>query len=83
MPYLEVSQGNKDELEEVIELEAPDLINKSIKEAEKIAKEQNIELVIENLNEGDEIDKENTIITNQIPRPGITIKTGSKVYIKY
>ncbi len=83
MPYLEVNQGNKDELEEVVEIQTPDLINKSIKEAEKIAKEQNIELVIENLNEGEEIDKQNTIITDQIPRPGITIKTGSKVYVKY
>lgn len=58
-------------------------MNKNIKEAEKIAKEKNIELVIENLNEGDEIDKENTIIIDQIPKPGITIKTGSKVYVKY
>ena len=82
MPYLEVSQGNKDELEEIVEVETPDLINKSIKEAEKIVKEKNLELVIENLKEGDEIDKENTILTNQIPKPGIKIKEGSKVYVK-
>lgn len=58
-------------------------MGKTLKEAEKIAKEQQIELVIENLNEGEEIDKENTYVSYQIPRPGITINTKSKVYIKY
>ena len=45
-----------------------------------MAKEQQIELVIENLDE--DLDKENTYIENQIPRPGIKINTGSKVYVK-
>ncbi len=40
-------------------------------------------MIIENLNEGDEINEEKTIINEQTPKPGITIKTGSKVYVKY
>ena len=82
LPYLEVNQGNADEVEQAVEIETPDFVGKSIKEAEKMAKEQQIELVIENLNEGEEIDKENTFIETQIPRAGIKINTGSKVYVK-
>ena len=48
LPYLEVSQGNQDEVEVVEQVETPDLIGKSITEAEKIVKESGLELVIQN-----------------------------------
>lgn len=53
----------------------------SIKEAEKILKENKLEISIENEVEG--LDKENTIIKEQTPNTGIKINSGNKVYIKY
>ncbi len=59
----------------------PNIQGISIKEAEKITKELGLEISIDNSTE--DIDKENTIITEQIPINGITINKGSKIYIKY
>ena len=79
LPYLEVSQGNSEEVEVVEEIQAPDLLGKTLEEAEKIVKENGIELVIENEMEG--LDKVNTLVKEQVPKAGITIKKGSKIYI--
>lgn len=81
LPYLEVNQGNVEEIETVEEIQAPDLLGKTIGEAQKIAKENEIELVIEN--EVEELDKQSIMVKEQIPKAGITIKKGSKIYIKY
>ncbi len=81
LPYLEVNQGNKEEIEQIEEITVPNLIGKTIQEAQKEAKEKEVELVIEN--EIEELDKQNTIVREQIPNSGITIKKGSKIYIKY
>lgn len=63
------------------EIQAPDLLGKTLEEVQKIAKENEIELVIEN--EGEELDKQSVIVKNQIPKAGITIKKGSKIYVTY
>lgn len=81
LPYLEVTQGNEEEVEIIEEIETPDLLEKTIEEAQKITKENEIELVIEN--ESEELDKQNTIVKEQTPKAGITIKKGNKIYIKY
>ena len=47
----------------------------------KILKDSSLEIVIEN--DSEELDKENTIIKEQIPKAGITVNSGSKVYVKY
>ena len=84
LPYMEINQGNVDEVEQTEQLSTPDILGKSISEAEKILKENNLEMVIENnQDEQSEIDKENTFITEQTPNAGIVINKGSKVYIKY
>ena len=80
LPYLEVQQGNQDEIEQVEQVETPDIIGKSISEAEKILKEVGLELVIQNENE--EIDKDSSIIETQTPQAGIVINTGNKVYVE-
>lgn len=72
LPYLEVNQGNEEEVEIVEEVETPDLLGKTIEEAEKLLKENGVELVIENQTE--EIDKQNTIVKEQIPKAGIIVK---------
>ncbi len=81
LPYLEVNQGNQDEIEVVEEIEVPELLGKTLVEAQKIAKENEIELIIEEEIEG--LDKESIIVKEQVPKAGIIIKKGSKVYVKY
>ena len=81
LPYLEVSQGNQDELEEVEEVQVPNIEGMSIKEAEKVVKELGVELNFEN--EVENLDKENTIIVEQTPKEGVFVNKGNKIYIRY
>lgn len=81
LPYLEVNQGNEDELEQIEEIKTPNIEGITIKEAEKIIKDIGLEINIENDNE--ELDKENILVKEQTPKEGIVINKGTKVYIKY
>ncbi|MCI8411130.1 MAG: PASTA domain-containing protein [Clostridia bacterium] len=81
LPYLEVNQGNQEEVEQVEQIQTPDVVGKSISEVEKILKENGLITVIEN--ETEELDKENTIVKDQTPKAGITVNSGSKIYIGY
>lgn len=81
LPYLEVNQGNTDEIEQREEIEMPDLLGKTLNEAKKIIKENELEIVIQN--ETEEMDFENITVTNQTPKAGIKINKGNKVYIEY
>lgn len=85
LPYLEVNQGNADEVEIKEEVVVPNVIGLSVKEAEKILKEIGLELSIEGFVEEnkDNLDKENTIINEQTPTEGITINKGNKIFVKY
>ena len=80
LPYLEVNQGNQEEIETVEEIEVPDVIGKTIKEAEKILKDIGLDLIIEE--EKKELTKEE-IITEQTPKANIKIKKENKIYVKY
>ncbi|MBQ3413990.1 MAG: PASTA domain-containing protein [Clostridia bacterium] len=80
MPYLEVNQGNQEEVEVVEEVNVPNVTGLSIKEAEKILKEVGLELSIEGITEEN---KENTIIKEQIPTEGIKINKRNKIFAKY
>lgn len=81
MPYLEVTQGNTDEVEQIEQVQVPDITEKTISEAQKILKDNSLEMVIEN--DSEELDKDNIIIKEQIPKAGITVNSASKIYIKY
>lgn len=78
MPYLEVSQGNQDEVEIINQVVVPELEGKTVKEAKQIAKENNINLVIES--ETEKLDEENVVIKEQTPKAGIVINEGTNVY---
>lgn len=80
LPYLEVNQGNVEEVEPVERVQMPDVLGKSIQEAEKLLKESGLEIIIEN--ETDGLDKENTVVKEQIPNAGITVNKGSKAHIR-
>lgn len=62
-------------------MQVPNVVGMSIKEATKILKEENLEIIINN--EEKNMDKENVVITNQIPTPGINVNAGSKIYVDY
>lgn len=81
LPYLEVIKSNIDEVENVEQVETPDVTQKTISEADKLLKESGLELVIEDGTDG--LDYSNMIVKEQIPRPGITVNKGSKVYVKF
>ena len=79
LPYLEIKKDNQDE-EEKGEVEVPNLIGLTRKEAKKMLEE--VGLLIEtkeslktNLGEDDET------IKSQLPKAGIKIKQGSTVYV--
>lgn len=80
LPYLEVNQGNLNEIEQVAQVETPNLIGKTIEEAEKICKENKLQFRIEE-SDGSPIDK-TKIVQNQIPQAGIIVKENSCVYIE-
>lgn len=69
------------EKENSLEVQIPNIEGKTIKEAEKILKENNLQLIINNNQE--EIDKENIIIKEQTPKAGIKVKEGSTIYIEF
>ncbi len=81
LPYLEVNkQVLEEDSEEVLQqVQVPDIMGKSLEEAEQILKENHLEMSIEN----EEIDKENTYVKNQIPSSGIMVNEESKVIIEY
>ena len=60
----------------------PDITEKTISEAQKILKDNSLEMVIIE-NDSEELDKDNIIIKEQIPKAGITVNSASKIYIKY
>ena len=82
MPYLNVEQGNKEEVEEIEKVEVPDIMGKTLSEAEKIIKEKGLEFVIQNSSKEENIDKEKVIIKNQTPSAGIILNKGNKIYIE-
>ena len=85
MPYLEVNQGNQEEVEVIEEVTVPNLVGMSIKEAEKILKDTGLELSVEGTTEENKetLDKENTIIKEQTPTEGIKINKGNKIFVNY
>ena len=76
---MEIQKDNIKEGEEVKEeVSVPELIGLTIKEAEKITKELGLEINIDG-----EIDKENTVITEQTPAEGVKVKKRNKILVKY
>ena len=85
LPYLEVNQGNKDEVEQIEEVSVPNITGLSIKEAQKILKEVGLEMSIDGITEENKesLDIENTIIKEQTPTEGIKINKENKIFVKY
>lgn len=80
LPYMELEKDNVDEENNETEVEMPELRGKTIEEAEKILKELQIELEVNDI-DIKEINKKETIIREQLPKPGIKILNNKKVYV--
>lgn len=80
LPYLQVRQDYTDQIEVKEQVPIPDLRNKSIKEAEKIAKEAKLNLEY-TLPEGS--NKEEIFIKEQNPKPGITVNQDSNIHVEF
>ena len=80
LPYLEL---NKDKVleEKIEEFEMPDLRDTSIKDAKAKLKEKGMEYEI-NIDKNKEIDENNVVIKEQLPKPGIKVNTKTKVYLE-
>lgn len=85
LEYLELQKDKEEKLEEgkeeVIEVTIPNLRGITIKEAKDILKELKMELEINNLEEGIEVNESETIIKEQLPKPGIVVNNTNKIYI--
>lgn len=81
LPYLELNQDNKETIIESKTVTVPDITYKTLKEAEEILKENDLEINYEE--EVDKSKKDEIIIKEQIPSSGITIKTKSKVKVSF
>lgn len=59
----------------------PELRALTIKDAKEKLKELNMELEINNLEEGIEIDESQTTIKEQLPKPGIEVNNTNKIFV--
>lgn len=75
LPYLEVQKSDAESENAVRQVEMPDLIGTDISEAKKILKEMELEAEI------NQSENSSGIITDQVPKKGIQITTGTKVII--
>lgn len=78
LPYLESVQDNLSEEDRTTTVTVPDVRNMTVEEAQKILKDAGLEM---ELNTQEEINKKETVITEQTPKPGLSIESGKKVYL--
>lgn len=79
LPYLEVTQGNTDEVEEKVEKVVPNVIDMTLNEATKTLEQEGFTVRINN--ESEEMNKDEIKVNSQIPAQGITAYQGSCVYL--
>ena len=79
LPYLEVKKEVTEEKEE--EVEVPELVGLSIKDAKEKLKKLNLEIDYEK-NDEMEIKESDAVITNQLPKKGVKITQGNKVIVQ-
>ncbi len=85
LPYLEINkenvenEDNIEDSEEVKQVEVPDIIGKNISEAEKVLKENDLQLKIKN---EEVINNEELCIKNQVPQAGTVINAKSSIMVE-
>lgn len=80
LPYLALQQ-DKEQEEEKQSITVPELRNLTVEEAEKIVKELGLSFQIQN-GEEKEMNKKETVIKEQVPKPGISIESRGTIYVE-
>lgn len=78
LPYLELQKDKEQEEDKIEQVVVPEIREMNLKEASKILKEVGLE-VETNIEITEEINIEETIVKEQIPKPGIKVNKGSKI----
>ncbi len=81
LPYLELQKDKQEEGDIVEEVEVPELRGMNVEDATKTLKEIGLELET-NVEITKEMKKEEIIINEQLPKPGIKVKEGSKISVE-
>lgn len=81
LPYLELQKDNEKEEDKMEQVVVPEVREMNLKEATKILKEVGLE-VETNIEITEEINKEEIMIKEQIPKPGIKVNKGSKIRVE-
>ncbi len=81
LPYLEVSQDNLDQEDIKVNVEVPNIVGLTYKEAKKILQDTGLEITMRNeTNESDISDE--FIISNQVPNSGVQILEGGSIIVE-
>ena len=76
LPYLDVIKSKEEQTNSIT---VPNVIDMSLKEAKKVLKDTGLQYEIQSSKE--EYDIENAVISNQLPKQGITIQEGTKIIL--
>ena len=81
LPYLELKEDNEQTKVNNTTVTVPDIKYKTLKEAEKILKENGLKIKYDI--EEENINKEEKIISSQVPSSGITINANSTITVTF
>ena len=81
LPYLEVSKDALDESEVRVNVNVPNVIGMSYKDAKKTLQESGLEITVRNEIDEKELPQDFTV-TNQVPASGIEILSGGSVIVE-
>lgn len=81
LPYLELQKDNQGQIEETEEVEVPEIREMNISDAKKVLKEIGLEIET-NIEITSEMKENEIVIKEQLPKPGIKVKKGSKISVE-
>lgn len=81
LPYLEINKDNQNEEDVKKEVAVPNVEGLTIEEAQKTLKEVNLGIDYETNGIGEEINKKETIIKEQLPKSGIKVYEGTNIFV--
>lgn len=81
LPYFEISQDNLESTDTKLNVEVPNVVGMSYKEAKKILQDVGLEITLRNYSMEKDIE-EDAIISNQVPACGVQILEGGSVIVE-
>lgn len=81
LPYLEVSQDNIEKEDIKVNVEVPNVVGLTYKEAKKTLQDSGLEITLRNNTEESEI-SDDFIVSNQVPSSGVQILEGGRIIVE-